>query len=294
MRTNGLSGWSRRVYEETVVQRRFFHRNSFILNEPDAIRHVLVDNDENYSRTAASIRVLRPVLGNGLFLSEGSAWRHQRRTMAPAFTPKAIDLLVPHIVSATSEAIEGLSRMGREPVDLFAVLQHLALEIAGRTMFSLEMYEHGPTLREFLIRYNRRLGRPYLLDLLVPIRWPTPHDVARAWFRRGWVRFVDQVMAERRQGGGSGQARDLLDMLMQARDPETGEAFTPTQLRDQVATMILSRSRDHGRRIVLVSLPSCSCPRGAGPGCSRGHERGAGGQHGTRSRTARPDASCDR
>ena len=37
MRTNGLSGWSRRVYEETVVQRRLFNRNSFILNEPDAI-----------------------------------------------------------------------------------------------------------------------------------------------------------------------------------------------------------------------------------------------------------------
>jgi cytochrome P450 len=232
MRTDGLSGWSRRVYEETVVQRRLFHRNSFILNDPDAIRHVLVDNDDNYSRTAATIRVLRPILGEGLFLSDGSAWRHQRRTMAPAFTPKAIDLLLPHIVSATREAIEGLGRVDREPVDLFAVLQHLALEIAGRTMFSLEMRQHGPALREFLIRYNLQLGRPYLLDLLLPVRWPTPHDIARAWFRRRWMRFVDRVMAERQQGGASGQPRDLLDMLMHARDPETGEAFTPTQLRD--------------------------------------------------------------
>ena len=73
MRTDGLSGWPRRAYEEMVVQRRFFHRNSFILNEPDAIRHVLVDHDENYSRTAATIRVLRPLLGEGLFLSESSS-----------------------------------------------------------------------------------------------------------------------------------------------------------------------------------------------------------------------------
>ena len=130
--------------------------------------------------------------------------------------------------------------MGREPVDLFAALQHLALEIAGRTMFSLEMRRHGPKLREFLIRYNRSLGRPFLLDLLLPVRWPTPHDVARAWFRRGWVRFVDQIMTERRRSGGSGEPRDLLDLLGEARDPDTGEAFTPTQLRDQVATMILA------------------------------------------------------
>jgi cytochrome P450 len=240
MRTDGLSGWPRRAYEETIVQRRFFHRNSFILNEPDAIRHVLVDHDEKYSRTAATIRVLRPLLGEGLFLSEGQMWRRQRRTLAPAFTPKAIDLLVPHILSATSEAIAGLSRVDQEPVDLFTVLQHLALEIAGRTMFSLEMRRHGPALREFLIRYNRRLGRPYLLDLLLPVRWPTPHDITRAWFRRGWVRFIDQLMAERRQSGGSDHPRDLLDLLGEARDPDTGEAFTSTQLRDQVATMILA------------------------------------------------------
>ena len=240
MRTNGLSGWPRRAYEEMVVQRRFFHRNTFILNEPDAVRHVLVDGDENYSRTAATIRVLRPLLGEGLFLSEGQAWRRQRRTMAPAFTPKAIELLTPHIVTAANEAISDLRRTGRESVDLFSILQHLALEIAGRTMFSLEMNRHGAKLREFLFRYDRRLGRPHLLDLLLPVRWTTPHDVARAWFRREWVMFVDQIMSERRRSGRSDAPRDLLDLLGEARDPDTGEVFTPTQLRDQVATMILA------------------------------------------------------
>src|SRR3712207_6995119 len=34
--------------------------------------------------------------------------------------------------------------------------------------------------------------------------------------------------------------RDLLDLLMAARDPESGEGFSPDQLRDQIATMILA------------------------------------------------------
>jgi cytochrome P450 len=34
--------------------------------------------------------------------------------------------------------------------------------------------------------------------------------------------------------------RDLYDLLVTARDPETGAAFTPDQLRDQVATLILA------------------------------------------------------
>jgi cytochrome P450 len=34
--------------------------------------------------------------------------------------------------------------------------------------------------------------------------------------------------------------RDLLDLLMAARDPESGAGFSPKQLRDQIATMILA------------------------------------------------------
>ena len=59
MRKNAIDTWGPRSYEEDVIQTRFFGRNSFIVNAPDAIRHVLVDNYENYVRTPAAIRVLQ-------------------------------------------------------------------------------------------------------------------------------------------------------------------------------------------------------------------------------------------
>src|ERR1700746_187461 len=105
MRESAISSWGQRAYEEDIVRGRFFGRSSFILNAPDAIRHVLVDNYENYARPPASIRVLRPVLGEGLLISEGRAWKHQRRTLAPAFTPRAGSTLVPHMVAVTDENI---------------------------------------------------------------------------------------------------------------------------------------------------------------------------------------------
>ena len=67
MRRSAIATWGPRAYQDDVVQGRFFGRSSFILNTPDAIRHVLVDNYENYTRTPPSIRVLRPMLGEGLF-----------------------------------------------------------------------------------------------------------------------------------------------------------------------------------------------------------------------------------
>ena len=70
MRVNAIRTWGQRAYEEDIIRGRFAGRSSFILNTPDAIRHVLVDNYENYERTPASIRVLRPVLGEGLLIAE--------------------------------------------------------------------------------------------------------------------------------------------------------------------------------------------------------------------------------
>jgi cytochrome P450 len=242
MRVSPISTWGRRAYEEDIIQGRFFRRSSFILNTPDAIRHVLVDNYENYTRTPAGLRVLRPMLGEGLLIAEGRAWKYQRRTLAPAFTPRAVASLVPHMVAVTDETIANLQAACGGPVDLRETMQRMTLEIAGRTMFSFGMDRHGGALRDFVVEYGTRLARPHLLDLMLPLNWPSPQDFSRARFRKRWTKFVAMLMAERRAAGKNEGAppRDLFDLMGAARDPETGEAFTDEQLGDQVATMILA------------------------------------------------------
>ena len=242
IRISPIGSWGQRAYEEDIVQGRFLGRSSFILNAPDAIRHVLVDNYENYTRTPAGFRVLRPILGEGLLIAEGRAWKHQRRTLAPAFTPRAVSTLVPHMLAATDETIAKLRAASNAPVDLREAMQRMTLEIAGRTMFSFGMDRHGAALRDFVMEYGERLARPHFLDLLLPLGWPTPQDFARARFRKRWTAFVGMLMAERRAAGKNegAPARDLFDLMGDARDPETGEAFTDEQLGDQVATMILA------------------------------------------------------
>jgi unspecific monooxygenase len=242
MRESVIGTWGQRAYEEDIIQGRFFGHSSFILNTPDAIRHVLVDNYENYTRTPVGFRVLRPVLGEGLLIAEGRAWKHQRRTLAPAFTPRTVTTLIPHMIAVTDETIAKLRAACGQPVDLREAMQRMALEIAGRTMFSFEMSRHGPTLRDFVMEYGARLARPHLLDLMLPLSWPSPQDFARARFRKRWTSFVAMLMAERRAAGKNEGAppRDLFDLMVAARDPETGDAFTDKQLGDQVATMILA------------------------------------------------------
>jgi cytochrome P450 len=241
IRSSGLATWGERAYQEDVLQGGFLGRNTFILNTPETIRHVLIDNYENYVRTPAGIRVLQPMLGEGLLLAEGKTWKHQRRTLAPAFTPRAVGTLVPHMRAVIGETVAELTGLQNQPVDLREAMQRMTLEIAGRTMFSFGMAEHGSTLRNFVIDYGTRLARPHLWDLLLPLGWPSPQDIQRRFFRKRWTQFVRMLIAERRTVTREDQApRDLFDLMVAARDPETGQSFSDDNLIDQVATMILA------------------------------------------------------
>jgi unspecific monooxygenase len=140
-----------------------------------------------------------------------------------------------------AETLTELASVQNQPADLREIMQRMTLEIAGRTMFSFGMAEHGPALRDFVIEYGARLARPHLWDLVLPLGWPSPQDIARKFFRRRWTSFVRMLIAERRAVTRQDQApRDLFDLMIAARDPETGDAFSDDNLIDQVATMILA------------------------------------------------------
>ncbi len=238
-RSNALGMWPRAAYEQGVAVQKMPGRSQFLLNVPDAIHHVLVSNPANYRRTRASLRILRPITGDGLLLREGEEWRHQRRTIAPALAPRMIPMLCRHIAAATEHTVTRLTAQSG-PVDLLAAMQFLALEIAGRSMFSMQMDAYGGEMRALLWRFAMRHAHPYLLDMLLPAWIPAPRDIGRALFRRRWMGLMGRIVAARMQNTHDGPPRDLFDALLAARDPETGAGFSHAELRDQMATMILA------------------------------------------------------
>lgn len=241
IRTNALTMWPEAAYEQDIVVRRFLGHMNVLVSAPDAVHRVLVENAANYRRSRASIRILRPITGAGLLLSEGDAWRHQRRTIAPALAPRVLPMLARHIVAVADEQLAVLAAQAAQgPVELLPAMQSLTLEIAGRSMFSLEMQGFGTPLRRLLAEYAAHFAQPRLLDMLLPTSVPTPHDARRGLFRRRWMRLIESIMQERLRTPQPATPRDLFDLLRAARDPETGAAFTPPQLRDQLATLLLA------------------------------------------------------
>src|SRR5512142_2722881 len=107
-----------------------------LINHPDFVRHVLLDNNRNYSKATYSNMIFNKVIGEGLLTSEGEVWRKQRRMMQPAFHHTRLAQLDRMITDATRAMLEQWQRLyeaGR-PIDLPREMSALTLTVTTRAL----------------------------------------------------------------------------------------------------------------------------------------------------------------
>ncbi|HEY1797982.1 MAG TPA: cytochrome P450 [Stellaceae bacterium] len=233
LRGNALAAFPEAAFKHEVVVQHFLGRRMIIENRPEAIRHVLIANADNYRRSAATARVLRPLFGRGLFFTTGEDWRRQRQTAAHGFNPRAVALLAGQVATAAQGLVAELTPMAGMSFSLIPILRRLALKIIGQTMFSLDMARYGARLQSLIMDYAARLGRPTLADFLLPARVPSPTDLARRRFRREWRALIGAILADRQGRAGT---RDLFAVLAGTED----DPADPEELADQVATVVVA------------------------------------------------------
>jgi cytochrome P450 len=209
LRRNAFSAFPPRCLEEPVVKLRLAGRHLVLAASPDAIRHIMITHADDYVRLPFGRRVLGPIVGRGLLVSEGDTWRRQRRAMAPAFTPRNVPIMARHIMRCTEAACDRLERSLGTHVDLLHEMQILSLEIAATSLFSLEASKFGPELRTMVSEYMTTVGRLYPTDVLVPDGVPTPVRARRALFRRRWIRLIRSIIEMRGGGARVDAPRDL-------------------------------------------------------------------------------------
>ena len=241
VRDNTLATYPPEAFEEDIIARRLLWRRRFIINEPNAIRHVLLDNAANYTKSELSRRLLEPGLGRGLLTSEGETWRRHRRIMAPAFDHRSIIGYAPIITEVTAGQLEQWSALGDSiEIDIAAAMMRTTLHIISRAMFSSDSDEIVDVVERGVGQYQATV-RPNLLDLLRFPVWLT----RLLSFRRTIGAFdefdksVDRLLSTRGRDPNS-EPKDLLTRLVAARDTVTGGGMTAQEVRDQVVTIFMA------------------------------------------------------
>lgn len=223
-----------------VVRLRFGYRPALLVAHPREIRRVHVDHVKNYDKQTPGFDKLRVVLGNGLLTSEGAFWLRQRRIAQPAFSRERIARFAPTMLQATDELVDGwLAERALGALDVGRGMNVLTLRIAGLTLLSKDFTGEARAVGDALALLLPQIQRTLLNPIWGLTRHlPTPTNLRVRQATEKLFGLVRRTIAERRRLAEP--PNDLLTMLLQAKDEETGESMSDQQLQEEVLTIFLA------------------------------------------------------
>lgn len=136
-----LSIWPEDAFDRQFMSMKIINRSIFIANHPDVIRHILVTNHGNYEKKNPLMRkALAPLLGDGLFISDGAVWQKHRELEEPMFNAE-------QVAKYSGIMIKTIEERARQwavypPGNLVSVLPEmvsLTAEIISRVLFGLRI-----------------------------------------------------------------------------------------------------------------------------------------------------------
>lgn len=209
------------------------------LTHPRYAQHVLRDHAKNYWKGGGLWEAFRTLLGNGIPVSDGAYWRRQRRMMQPQFHRDRLAALVDSMVDAAEEGMANWPAVAAagEPFNIEPALSRLTMKVIVKTMFgsrlSLEeadfIAKHMTYVMDYIVRGVITTSLPRWL----PFPGRERYQAALKAIDGVLFRIIERRHREQDLGG------DLLSILLNTVDAETGERMTDTQLRDEVVSIFL-------------------------------------------------------
>jgi cytochrome P450 len=218
-----------------VVPVRFGRSHALLIYHPDAIEEVLVTRSRDFVKSPG-VRLLRPLLGEGLLISEGATWLRQRRLVQPAFHRQRLagygETMTAHTERALADWRDG------QVIDLHAEMMALTQAIVAKTLFDANVSDQAHAALDAANVLAADFGARLRSLRLLPSWVPTPANLRSARAIRRLDQVVYGIIAARRSGGED--RGDLLSILLHAQDADDGTRMTDRQVRDEVMTLFMA------------------------------------------------------
>lgn len=237
---NILDAWAPELFEADFVHTRTFFRHVFVVSSPPDVEYVMVTNVENFPKSDVSQQMLKPLIGDSMFITHGAHWKRQRRLATPAFHTRHIREFTSVMVERTRamvDAWEGVEEGGRIEID--REMTRLTAEIITGSLFSDDISGKTDQVYDAFARYQNSLGRLAVAELMGISR------MLPRWGARKGRKAAEELDAivweiiERRQKSGENKG-DLLSLLLESRDPDTGGRLSERLIRDELLFFFLA------------------------------------------------------
>ena len=242
LKRNPLECWSQEFFEEPIARVKLPFVQTFLVHDPAAIKHVLVDNASNYRKDPIQRRILASGLADGLLSVEETRWETQRRTLAPLFARRPVASFTQAILDAAEHLCTRWRTLapGRA-IDVAAEMTRLTLNVLALTIFSDGIARDYDEFRSAMSAYFDAIGKIDAFDLLrVPSFVPRPSRKSLRYTMAYFENVVDEIIDVRRRrlDSSSDVQHDLLSLLLQALDPSTGRQMSIAEVRSNILTFL--------------------------------------------------------
>lgn len=234
---NPIEVWPAAVYRESVFRSELLGRETVFVMDPDLVRQVLVERADSFSKAETLRRSLGPALGDAILTADGARWRWQRRAAAPIFRQERLLGFVPAMRDAAARTRDRWLNSPASEIDVAREMMHTTFDIIVETMLSGRGRIDVDKVERGITRYLETTGWPIALALLRAPRWLPYPGRRRAGTEGLHLReMVTALVAERRRSGE--RRNDLITLLLEATDAETGQSMDDRTLADNLLTFI--------------------------------------------------------
>lgn len=202
-----------------IYKASIYGADVYVITDPEYARHVLLRNWQNYGR-GLDVKRIAFLMGKGLIVSEGEFWKRQRRMMQPAFHQRAINALADLMIEANNNLLNKWEHAAarHQTVNVTEDVSRMVLEVVLRSLFGND-YEHVA---------------PHF-DLVADV---SERDLAFAHAFQSLRKLILGIIARRRTAASV--SADILGMLTQAKDRDSGQGMSDRQIVNEIMTLIVA------------------------------------------------------
>jgi cytochrome P450 len=196
-----------------------------LFNKPEHIHSILVEHAYDFDKGLAVHNTFRPVIGDGIFSSEGDFHRRQRKLMSPPFQPRHI-ASYSEIMGQYSEQIQQSWSDG-SIIDVNRQMTNLTMSVIGKALFDADVFTETDELGVAMIVTTEYIAHTTSVLFPPPYNWPLPRNRRTHKAVQVLRDYIQHFIDERRNCPT--ERNDFLSILLQARD-EDGKPMSDEQL----------------------------------------------------------------
>ena len=230
------------AYEMEIGPLGWSRRSTLIVNKPDLVRDVLIDDEGIFPKSDLMVNALDALIGNSIFVSSGEVWRRQRAMVDPSLTMMRINRAFPDMQAGVLSCLDTLARAAahKERFSLDLLMSHLTADIICRTVFSTGLTEQvAHEVFEAFTLFEKSVAQVEIFRLVIEKAFTKTPQKPHVLEACRVIRKAIGELLDTHVGEGGKSYDDIASALMLARD-KADQGFTREELIDQLGVVFLA------------------------------------------------------